>query len=135
MFERFYIRRVMEVLWLGSLLLILMASFLSDGTKIAEWATAGWWNFGHIPAYALFAGLTLVVVSQRIKPTFGLLASVAVGLGLFGLTIEVLQPHFGRTASVTDFAYDILGILLAMAAFFFMGRGGQVWRFLAKPGK
>ncbi len=135
MFERFHIRRIMEVLWLGSLLLILMASFLSDGAKIAALVTADWWNFGHIPAYALFAGLTLVVVSQRIRLTFGWLASVAVGLGLLGLAIEVLQPHFGRTASVTDFAYDILGILLAMVAFYFMGRGGQVWRFLAKPDK
>lgn len=135
MLDRFYIRRLIEALWLGSLLLILAASFLSNGTKIVELATAGWWNFGHIPAYALFAGLTLIVVSQRIKLTFGLLAALAVGLGLFGLTIEVLQPHFGRTASATDFAYDMLGILLAMGAFFFMGRGGQVWRFLAKPGK
>ena len=135
MFERFHMRRAIEVLWLGSLLLILAASFLPEGTKIAELATASWWNFGHLPAYALFGGLTLVVVSQRIPLTFGLLTSLAVGLGLFGLTIEILQPYFGRTASVADFAYDTLGILLAMAAFFFMGRGGQVRRLLAKPGK
>lgn len=138
MFERFYgfyIRRAIEMLWLGSLLLILVASFLPDGTQIAELATAGWWNFGHIPAYALFAGLTLAVVAQRVALTFRLLATLAVGLGLFGWTIEVLQPHFGRTASVADVAYDIMGILLAMAVFFFMGRGGQVWRFLAKASK
>lgn len=135
MLKRFYIRRILEILWLGSLLLILAASFSSEGTKIAELASAGWWNFGHIPAYALFAGLTLIVVSQRIQLTFGSLATLAIGLGLVGLTIEILQPHFGRTASATDFAYDMLGILLAMAAFFFMGRGGHVWRFLARSDK
>ena len=111
MFERMHIRRAVEVLWLAALLLILAASFLPEGTKIAELATAGWWTFGHIPAYALFAGLTLIVVSQRVRLNVGLLAILAVGLGLFGLTIEILQPHFGRTASQADFAYNILGIL------------------------
>ena len=135
MFERFYIKRALEALWLLSLLLILVVSFLPEGTRIAALATADWWNFGHIPAYALFASLTLVVVSQRVKPTFGLFVGVIVGLGLFGLTVEVLQPYFGRTASVVDFAYDILGILLAMAVFFFINRGGQMWRLFAKPGK
>ena len=135
MFKRFYIKRAVEALWLGSLLLILVASFLPEGTAIAELATAAWWNFGHIPAYALLAGLTLAVVSQRVTLTFGLFVGLAVGVALIGLTIEVLQPHFGRTASVADFAYDMIGILFAMVAFFFINRGGQVWRFLAKPSK
>lgn len=135
MFKRYHIKRIMGVLWLGSLLLILAASFLPEGAKIAELAHAGWWNLGHIPAYTLFAGLTLVVVAQRTSLTFGLLASLGIGIGLLGLIIEILQPHFGRTASVADLAYNILGVFLAMVAFFFMGRRGQMWRLLAKSSK
>ena len=135
MFERYHIKRITQVLWLGSLLLILAASFLPEGAKIAELVNAGWWNLGHIPAYTLFAGLTLVVVAQRTSLTFGLLARLGIGIGLLGLIIEILQPHFGRTASVADLAYNILGIFLAMAAFFFIGRGGQMWRLFAKPSK
>ena len=43
-------------------------------------------------------------------------AAYAIGLVALGITIEFIQPHFGRDYEVADMAADALGVALGWAA-------------------
>ena len=118
MLERFDVRVWLPAVWLGSLLTVVLVSLWPEGTRADEAIGAVWWNFGHVPAYAVLTMLTLLVTGQRFPLTSGRLLWMAVGLALLGLLMEVLQPYFGRTADVVDALYNLIGILLALGVFY-----------------
>lgn len=118
MTERFEVRHLLPAVWVGSLLIVVLVSLWPEGTQADEAISAVWWNFGHVPAYAVLTMLTILVSGQRFSLTLGRLVGLAVGLTLLGLLMEVLQPYFGRTADVMDAIDNVIGILLALGAFY-----------------
>ena len=118
MAERFDVRHLLPAVWVGSLLIVILASLWPEGARADEAIGAVWWNFGHVPAYAVLTMLTLLVAGQRFPLTLRRLVGLAVGLTLMGLLMEALQPYFGRTADVMDAIRNVIGILLALGAYF-----------------
>ena len=71
---------------------------------------------GHAPAYGLLAVLTLHVlrVTDLSKGfTQSVLVSAAAVI-LLGGAIELLQPYFGRSASLHDFVLNTIGVTVAL---------------------
>ncbi len=109
-------------LWVLSLTTILIGSFLPDDAPASKAMSSVWWNLAHVPAYAIFAFSTLMVVSNKIRMTYFLILLTGVAVGLFSLGIELLQPSFGRMLSVVDFCYNFIGVLIALSAFVLLKR-------------
>ncbi len=69
----------------------------------------------HVVAYAVIAYLFLI--SLRGKPILRSVLLLCCAVSLFGAFDELTQPFVNRTASVTDLAADIVGILSALILF------------------
>lgn len=117
MAEHFEVRRLLPAVWAGSLLMVVLASLWPEGSRLDVVTEAAGGSFSHAPAYAWLTLLTLGMVAQRFHLTLGRLGWSAAGLSLLGILIEVLQPHFGRTADVADAIFNVIGILLAVAGY------------------
>ena len=83
-------------------------------------------DFAHIPVMAGLAAVTLFapVFPRRTSPGFRLIAT-ALFVVVFGGSIEIIQPYFGRTKSMVDFLNGSVGTVLGLAAV-------QMWR---RPGR
>lgn len=123
MVERFDVRQLLPAVWVGSLLIVVLMSLWPEGNRADAAIGAVWWNFGHVPAYAVLTMLTLLAAGQRFPLTSGRLLWLVVGLAVLGMLMEVLQPYFGRTADVVDAIYNLIGILLALGIFYL-----SLWR-------
>lgn len=110
--------RSLLLAWLVLLVAIVIASLIPEDLSGRDLISSKWWNWGHMPAYALLAGLTALVAARSRRVTATLLFSIGVGVGMFGLAIELVQPWFGRTLSLRDFTYNAVGIVLALAVCF-----------------
>lgn len=116
--------RPLLIAWLVVFAAIVVASLIPEDLSGRELLSNRWWNWGHMPAYALLACMTVLLVARLRRVTVGLLLAVGAGVGAIGLLIEVVQPFFGRTLSVTDFAFNLLGVAIALLACFLMRDSG-----------
>jgi VanZ family protein len=69
----------------------------------------------HLVAYA---AIVFPIALARPRPWPLLLALVA----LWGIAIEIIQPHFGRNASLGDVAANLAGIAIGASAGLILGR-------------
>ncbi len=93
-------------------LTIVVASFIPEDAPVAAYVSPVWGNTGHT---ALYMALTLCGISAmngaRRLPK-ALLAALIVSV--MGLSIELLQPLFGRQMSYLDFVNNETGVLAAV---------------------
>lgn len=65
----------------------------------------------HLAAFGL---LVLSAAFSRPVPRGLLFGGLFVGAVIFGGAIELIQPHFGRSADLNDWAADMLGAALGL---------------------
>lgn len=116
MIRKEYVKGLSVAIWLLSLTIILIASLLPEEATINNIVSAKWSNFGHIPAYGVLSFSTVLLISRKVKLTRWIFIMVGISIFLFGLGIELLQPIFGRTLSLTDIHYNSIGIVISLAA-------------------
>lgn len=73
----------------------------------------GKWNLGHAPAYATLVLCTIFAFSKVKRAPINLVL-IGLAISLLGGIIELLQPLVGRSTSLVDFAYNELGIGVAL---------------------
>ena len=101
------------VVLVGILLLSLAPITPQD---LPEGVVRSGFRMGHAPAYGLLAVLTLQVV-RFAGWSKGLTQSVPISAAaviLLGGAIELLQPYFGRSASLHDFVLNTIGVTVAL---------------------
>lgn len=106
---------VIEVVCLLCAMVVLLASFVPDGVKPK--LSALWINVGHVPAYFVFATLSASCVAVRREITLRRLLLVGAAVYAFSVTVECLQPLFGRTFSLVDLGLNAIGVTVAIAVF------------------
>ncbi len=78
----------------------------------------------HAVAYGLIAILFLCSLRRPVRPLLVLIVLVA--LAVVGALDEVTQPMVNRYASITDYAFDLIGIAAACVIFLVRrGAGGN----------
>ena len=65
----------------------------------------------HLAAFAL---LVLPAAFSRRVPRGLLFGGLFIGAAIFGGAIELIQPHFGRSADLHDWVADMLGAALGL---------------------
>ena len=96
------------ILLLGMIYLSLFHSFQSTGSVISSKALDK-----HFVAYfTLSLVLSLIVILRGYRRL--VLIGAAVALVLLSLIIEMVQPYFGRTASLADFLANATGIIVGV---------------------
>ncbi len=103
-----------NTMWGLTLVSILVLSLLPADAPESEIGSSWIWNFGHIPAYAVLAGFTVLVLSKRGPVSHYARLRAGVAIVLVAVVLELVQPLVGRTASVTDIGYGALGALIGM---------------------
>lgn len=103
-----------SALWLGVFLSIVFLSLLPSTTPASQIGSAWLWNLGHVPAYAALTVVTLSVVGRCAPLTQRRRILVGASVMLFAVGLELLQPFVGRTASLTDTAFTLLGVIAGM---------------------
>ncbi len=70
----------------------------------------------HMASYAVLGLLALLAYGSRWRrPATGVIALFFM-LAAWGILDEATQPFFGRAADVIDWAYDVVGVVLGLAA-------------------
>jgi VanZ family protein len=78
----------------------------------------------HAVAYGVIAILCLHSLRRPVRPL--LLLILLLALAVVGALDEITQPLVNRHASITDYAFDLIGIAAACVIFLVRrGRGGQ----------
>jgi VanZ family protein len=103
-------------MWTLSLIALLAASLVPEGTDAADAVAPVWSNLGHIPAYFVFSAVTGLLVSARYRLTEGRLLAIGIAVCGLGLVVEIVQPLFGRTFSLMDIGLNTVGVVVAVAA-------------------
>lgn len=106
--------------WFVLFIAIVIASLMPEKLPGQGFISSRWWNWGHMPAYALLAGLSAMVAARMQRVTVWLLLAIGIGVGTLGLAIELIQPWFGRSLSLRDFIYNTIGIVAALAVCFIL---------------
>jgi len=73
----------------------------------------------HMAAYAVLGLLAVLAYGSRWRrPATGVIvvSALFVMLAAWGILDEATQPFFGRAADVVDWAYDVVGVVLGLAA-------------------
>lgn len=101
-------------LWGFTFASIAILSLLPADSPESQVGASFIWNFGHVPAYAVLAAATLLVLSKY-RPVAGM-ARILTGLAVLSLAavLELLQPLVGRTASIADVGYGALGAFVGV---------------------
>ena len=74
------------------------------------------WNFGHIPAFALFSVIALTIARERAGLATGRAIALSAGaLLLLAIATEWEQSRVGRGFSMLDVGSDMTGSLLGLA--------------------
>jgi uncharacterized membrane protein len=73
-------------------------------------------DIGHVLAYALLAGATMLSVPRQAL-TLWRGVGIVFTISLLGIAIELLQPLVGRTTSVVDFTENEAGVAGGIAIF------------------
>lgn len=69
-------------------------------------------NWAHLPAYFLLSVLATVYAAPR---SFTACARLGVLLIAFGAVVEVAQPLVGRSLSLMDLAFNVVGVVSGIA--------------------
>jgi VanZ family protein len=70
----------------------------------------------HMASYAVLGLLAVLAYGSRWRrPATGVIALFFM-LAAWGILDEATQPFFGRAADVIDWAYDVVGVVLGLAA-------------------
>lgn len=101
-------------LWGATFLSILTLSLLPSGRPESEIGSSWVWNFGHVPAYAALAAVTVLALSRRAPVDGPVRLKAGVAVLSLAVAIELVQPLVGRTASVKDVVYGGLGIVIGL---------------------
>ena len=106
-------RKTVFLLWVATLVFAALF-FLGEG-RFGLRSLDGFWDLGHLAAFALFAYM-LVTRSKRLsRSPFLTQLIVALGiLALVGLSIELLQLCVGRTFSWLDLSKDLVGTAIGI---------------------
>jgi VanZ family protein len=75
-------------------------------------------DLGHFPAYALLTLMTILVIATITRPTRIVLLVTILAVSIIGGIIEVFQPYFDRTFSLTDLLANIAGATLASTVYY-----------------
>lgn len=73
----------------------------------------------HMASYTVLGLLAMLAYGSRWRrPANGVIAvfSLFIMLATWGILDEATQPFFGRAADVIDWAYDVVGVVLGLAA-------------------
>jgi len=79
-------------------------------------------NLAHILAYALFTILTIRMFTAPSRFPLWRIWAAGVVTSLIGVTIEALQPLFGREMNFLDILYNELGVVVAFGLWFTIRR-------------
>ena len=93
------------------LVVVLVASFLPPSM-----VAPGRWNLGHLPAYFVLTVVTLFAWMPH-KRTVLVIVGIAALLCVLGLLIELSQPLVGRTSSLIDLTYNMIGVFTGVAVY------------------
>lgn len=118
-------QRFIIVLWASCLLTIVIASFVPEHMPLARIGSSLWWNLGHMLAYTVFMFLSILLVGFRVGISTNILVVIALVLVFVSATIEMLQAFVGRTASISDLALNIFGVVAAIGIYRFMRKSKQ----------
>lgn len=69
-------------------------------------------NWAHLPAYLLLSVLATLYAAPR---NLQVCARLAAWLVAFGAAVELVQPLVGRSLSVTDLIFNIVGVAAGIA--------------------
>lgn len=103
-----------NTMWGLTFLSILVLSLLPGGAPESDIGSSWIWNFGHLPAYAVFAGVTVLVLSKRGPVDTATRWRTGLAVVSMAIALELLQPLVGRTASLADVGYGALGAVMGM---------------------
>ena len=103
-----------NAMWRLTFTSILVLSLLPGDTPESEIGSSWVWNFGHVPAYAVLAGTTLLALSRRGPVDRWVRWRTGMALVSLAVALELLQPLVGRTASAADVGYGALGAVVGM---------------------
>ncbi len=103
-----------NAIWGLTFLSILVLSLLPGGAPESDIGFSWIWNFGHLPAYAVFAGVTVLVLSKRVPVDTATRWRAGLAVVSMAVALELLQPLVGRTASLADIGYGALGTVMGM---------------------
>lgn len=110
-------RTGLAVVWAALVASIVVLSFLPDTNVAVALVQPVWSDSAHVAVYALLTLITLALLEIRPPISLGVLTMAVVGIALFGGVIEVFQQLAGRTTSLLDGAWNVLGILVGTCGF------------------
>ncbi len=93
--------------------------------------TAFWghvFDVGHIPMLGWLAAVLFYALPERVQPASRRHVLAFVLAAVFAASVEILQPHFGRTKSLDDFINGCIGAALALTGIVAWQRTGN-WRW------
>lgn len=108
--------------WLMVLVATIIASLLPESDSSVGRVPATVSNLAHIPSFALLTLLTAVVVARWVKVSKWILGGIVLSVVAFGVIIELIQPVVGRTASLWDVVFDLVGAGGASGIYYFWFR-------------
>ncbi|KAB7622847.1 hypothetical protein [Alkalilimnicola sp. S0819] len=98
------------LLWAVLGLMTVVLSLLPGG---GDWL-GRWTSAGHLPAYAVLTAAGAWARPGLLASRGASLALAAAGALLLGVSMELLQPLFGRQASWLDLGLNMLGVGLGL---------------------
>lgn len=106
---------VLAALTIGSFLLLVSVTF-PEGNRTFSAIQ----NFGHFLLFVCLAFISLPIVHRLVRGRMIVaLVAVSTGLMLFGLGVELFQRGLAnRSASISDFMLDVLGVAVGFLVFF-----------------
>jgi VanZ family protein len=85
----------------------------------------------HFLAYGVLGFLAALVLRSRGRLVGRVTPLLAAGLALWCVIDEATQPLFGRAADPLDWAYDVIGLAIGIAA---VVAGNNLWRQARRAG-
>lgn len=110
-------RATLASVWATLVASIVALSFLPDTNAAVALVQPVWSDSAHVAVYALLTLITLLLLEGRSPASLRVLILVVVGVSLFGGSIELLQQLVGRTTSVLDGTWNILGAIVGMCGY------------------
>lgn len=110
--------------WLMVLAATIIASLLPESDSSVGRVSVTVTNLAHIPSFALLTLLTAVVVARWVKVNGWILGGIVLSVAALGVIIELIQPVVGRTSSLWDVGFDLVGAGVASGIYYLWSRRG-----------